>query len=158
MLVVLGDILARTFGQHGKRLAMTADEDLDRLAHPLAEHLGELRLPLSSVAYRLEEGRRGVIGRRRPERGGKERAKRANLRRELAFLEPEVEVPLAPGLVVETGEHEPPLPPVRHEREVVAAGSKPPEHATYHAATPADPETRALVQERREARAALARP
>ena len=113
---------------------------------------------MSGVADRLEEGRRGVLGRRRPEHGGKERAKRADLRRELAFLEPEVEVPLAPGVVVETGEHEPPLPPVRHEGEVIAAESKPAEHTTHHAAAPADPETRALVQEHREAPAALARP
>ena len=158
VLVVLGEAHARFLDQRGEGLAVSADEDLDRLAHPLAEHLGELRLPLAGVADRLEEGRRGVLGRGRPEPGGKQRAKRAHLWRELAFLEPEVDIPLAPRFVVEPGEHEPPLPAVRHQGEVVAAGAKPAEHPAHHPAAPADPEPPPLVQEHREAPAALARP
>ena len=51
---VLGDVrLVRSFDQAGQRVAVTADEDLHRFAHPLAEYLGELRLSLAGVANRL---------------------------------------------------------------------------------------------------------
>ena len=44
-----------------ERFAVSPDEDLDRLAHPLAEDFREFRLSLAGVADRLQERRGGVL-------------------------------------------------------------------------------------------------
>ena len=156
---VLGDVrLLRSLGQGGQRFAVTADEDLDRFAHPLAEHLGEIRLSLAGVADRLQQRRRGVFALGCPEDGTQQGAERRHLRGKRAFLEPQVEVPLAPGVVVEPGEQQPPLPAVRHQGEMITAGPQPAEHLAHDSAASADAQAPAVVHEHRQSPAVPARP
>ena len=138
--------------------AVPPDEDLDGLAHPLAEDLGEFRLSLAGVADRLEEGRGGAVGLRNPPIGIQQRAERRDLRREFPPVKPEVEVPLAPRLVVETGEEQPPLASVCQQGEWVAARAEPAEHSARHPAAPADSEALLLVEEHRQPRLARSGP
>ncbi|MDD9984029.1 MAG: ImmA/IrrE family metallo-endopeptidase [Gammaproteobacteria bacterium] len=60
----------------------------------------EFLMPETAFATEWEETQQGT--------------ERRHLRGEIAFLEPQVEIPLAPGVIVESGEQQPPLPPVRH--------------------------------------------
>ena len=186
-----------------ERFTMAPYQELDGFAHPLAEHFGQLRLPLAGVADELQEGRRrgtvlrrafrhgrfrrsasahgvfrcaggggaeGAIGGatadaastlrlgRRPERGRGQGAEHVHLRGERAFLEPEVEIPLAPGVVVEPGEQQPPLPAVRHQRQVIVPGAQPAEHLAHEAAALADAEASGVVEEHRQPSPAPALP
>ena len=137
---------------------MGADQNLDRFADTLAEHLGQLRLPLAGVADRLQQRRFGALRLRRPELGPQQGAERGHLRRQLALLEPEVEIPLAPGVVVEPGEQQTPLPAVRHQGQMIAAGAQPADHPAHGAAASADAETAAVVDEHRQPSAVPALP
>ncbi|MYI96617.1 MAG: hypothetical protein F4075_06890 [Acidobacteria bacterium] len=83
---------------------MSPDEDLDGLPHAFAEGLREFRLALPGVPDRRQQLRGGSLGLRNPEIGAQQGAQRRDLRRQFALLEPQVDVPLAPRLVVETGE------------------------------------------------------
>ena len=118
---------------------MGLDEQLHRLAHTLAEHGRELGLPLAAVEDRLEQRRGAPLRPAASSSAGREqRAQRVHLRRELALLEPQVDVPLAPGVEVEAGEDEPPLAAVGEEREALAAGPQPLHHLARRLAAAAD--------------------
>jgi len=148
----------RRFDQGAQGFAMASNQDLDCFADPFTEHLGQLRLPLARVSNGLQQARRRVVGLRRPELGVEQGAESLDLRGELAFVEPQVQVPFAPGVVIEPGEQEPPLPAVRHQREMVVAAAQPAEHLTDDPAAPADAQTLAVVQEHGHGRAVLAGP
>ena len=153
-----GAVARRPFDQREQRLPVLPDQNLDRFANALAEHLGQLRLPRARVAHRLQQGRRGALGRRRPQRGAEQRAQRLKLRGQLALVEPQLQVPLAPGVVVQPGEQQPPLAAVGHQRQVIAAGAQPAERLTDAAAPAADADAPFAVQEHRQRRAAAAHP
>ena len=138
--------------------AVPPDEDLDRLANPLAEDFRQFRLSLAGIADRLQERRGLALRLGNPQIGVQQRAERRDLRREFAPVEPQVEVPLAPRLVVEPGEEQPPLAAVRQQGEWLAARAEPAEHAARHPAAPPDPEASALVEEHRQAGAARSGP
>src|SRR5690606_5590007 len=88
-----------------EHFAMGLYEDLDGGSDPLAEYGRQLGLALSAIEDGLEEGRiRVAIA--RPERRLEERPEGRHLRRHLAFLKPEVHVPLAPGVEIDPGEYE----------------------------------------------------
>ncbi len=148
----------RRYDQRAQRLPVLPDQNLDRFADALAEHLGEIRLPLARVAHRLQQRRRGALGRRRPQRGVEQRAQRHELRGQFALVEPQLQVPLAPGVVVQPGEQQPPLAAVGHQRQVIAAGAQPAERLTDAAAAAADADAPLAVQEHRQRRAAAALP
>ena len=148
----------RRFDQGAQGFAVASNQDLDGFADPLTEHLGQLRLPLARVSNGLQQGRRRVFGLRRPEFGVEQGAERLDLRGELAFVEPQIQVPFAPGVVVEPGEQEPPLPAVRHQREMIVAGAQPTEHLADDPAAPADAEALAVVEEHGHGRAMFAGP
>ena len=152
MLDVFLDVVRFPDGRQG--VAVGADQDLDRFAYPLAEHLRELGLPLARVADGLQQRRFGALRLGRPESPLQQGAQRGHLRRQLALLEPELEVPLAPRVVVEPRKHQPPLPAVRHQGQMLAAGAQPAEHPAHDAAAPADAELPAVVQEHRQPGAA----
>ena len=137
---------------------MGADQNLDRLADTLAEHLGQLRLPLAGVADRLQQRRFGALRLRRPEIAPQQGTERGHLRRQLALLEPEVEIPLAPGVVVEPREQKTPPPTVRHQGQMIAAGAQPADHPAHGAAASADAEAAAVVDEHRQPPAVPALP
>ena len=99
-----GAVARRPFDQRAQRLPVLPDQNLDRFADALAEHLGQLRLPRSRVTHRLQQRRRGALGRRRPQRGAEQRAQRRELRGQFPLVEPQLQVPLAPGVVVQPGE------------------------------------------------------
>ena len=106
----------------------------------------------------ISSGGSAPVRRGGPERGGEQGAERGHLGGELAFLEPEVEVPFAPGVVIEAGEHQPPLTAVRDQREMVAPGAQPAEHPAHAAAAPADAESPGVVEEHRQPGAVPALP
>ena len=141
-----------------QRVAVARDQYFHRFAHPLAKRLGQFRLSLAGVADGLQERRRGVFGRGSPEFRAQQGAQRRYLRGELAFLEPQVQVPFAPRVVVQSGEQQPPLASVGHQREMLAAGAQPAEHLADHEAAPADAQAFPVVQEHRQPPAAPALP
>ena len=157
-----GGVAALRCGRAGQQraqcLAVGVDQQLDRRAHALAERLGEIRLPLARVAHRLQQRRRRSLGGRRPCPGIEKNAEGGDLGGQLALVEPEVEVPLAPGVVVEAGEQQPPLAAVGDERQLLAAGAQPAERQADRAAPAADAEAPFAVQEHRQHGAAAPAP
>ncbi|GBE47244.1 hypothetical protein BMS3Bbin12_00399 [bacterium BMS3Bbin12] len=139
-------------------LAVAPDEDLHRFAHPLAEHLGKLGLTLAAVEHRLQERRGDAVLFRDPQGGLEEGAQGANLRRQRAFFQPEVEVPLAKGVEVEPGEDQPPLAAVGDERELLVPAPQPLEHQARGLAAAANADTLLTVDEDRKQAAARALP
>ena len=131
---------------------MRLDEHLHRLAHALAEDCRELGLALAAVEDRLLEARARRHRPAGPQRRLQQRAQRLDLRRELALLEPQVDVPLAPGVEVEPGEDEPPLPAVGEQRQALAAGAEPLQHLARRLAPTADADARLAVDEDGQAR------
>ena len=141
-----------------KRLAVALDENLHRLAHPLAEHFGKLRLTLARVADALQQRRRGILRRRRPQLRLQQRAQRRHLRRRFALLEPSLGVPLAGGVEIQPGEQKPPVAAVGEQRQVFPASAQPTQRLANGAAASADAEPRRIVKEHRQASAARAFP
>ena len=123
-----------------ERLAVAADQQFDGLAHPFAQRFGEFGLALAAVADGLEQRRLGAFLGGRPERRPDQREQRAESRRGRAFGEPEVGVPLAPGVEVEAGEEQPPLAAVGEQGEALAAAAQPAEDAARFAPAAADAE------------------
>ena len=83
---------------------MPLDQDLDCVADTLAERLGKVRLPFPGVANGFQDSRGGILLGRCPKLRLQQGTQGVDLRREFSVLEPQVQVPLAPGLVVEAGE------------------------------------------------------
>ena len=123
-----------------ERFAVAADQEFDGLAHPFAQRFGEFGLALAAVADGLEQRRVGAFLGRRPERRLDEGQQRAERRRGRALGEPEVGVPLAPGVEVEAGEEQPPLAAVGEQGEALVAAAQPAEDAACLAPAAADAE------------------
>jgi hypothetical protein len=141
-----------------QHVAVRLDEQLYRLAHALAKDGRQLRLSLAAVEDRLEQDRRGAALLRRPERGLEQRPQRRDLRRERPLLEPEIDVPLAPGVEVEAGEDEPPLPAVGEHGEPLGAGAQPLQRLARRPRAAADAQPRLGVDEHGERGAEVAAP
>ncbi len=112
-----------------QRVAVALDQQFDGLAHALAERLGEFGLALAAVADGAEQRRVGPFFVGRPQGRPDQPEQGLQGRRRLALGEPEVCVPLAPGVEVEAGEQEPPLAAVRHQGQAFGAGAQPAEDA-----------------------------
>ena len=130
-----------------QHVAVSLDEHFDRLAHALAQHLRQLRLPLAGVANGLQERRVAPLALRDPEVGTQQRPQRRDLGRKLAFLKPQFQVPFTRSVVVQAREQEPPLPAVGQEREPLVARPQPSQRLAHDAAAPAPAQLPAVVQE-----------
>ena len=126
---------------------MSADQDLHGLADALPEHLGEFGLALARVAYGLQQCRSCAFGVRGPRLGVEEDSQRRDLLGKFAFLEPEVDVPVAPRLEIQTGEQQAPVATVREEREMLVAGAQIANRLAHEASAPAKTESFAVVDE-----------
>ena len=138
--------------------AVALDQTFDRLAHPFAECLGEFGLALAAVADRTEQGRVGAFSLGCPERRLDQREQRVQGVRGSPLGEPEVCVPLAPGVEVEAREEEPPLAAVREQGEPFVAGAQPAEGAARFAPAAADPDLLVTSNEDGEDRSLRAQP
>src|SRR5690606_891010 len=129
----------------------------DGRSDPLTEYGRQLGLALAAIEDRLEERRIGVAV-ARPQRRLEERPERRHLRRHLAFLEPEIDVPLAPGVEIDPGEDEPPLAAVRYDRELFVARAEPLEDAAEGPAPAPDADALLRLEEDRQDAAVLRPP
>ena len=141
-----------------QRLAVALDENLHRLAHPFAQHFGELRLALAGVADALQQRRRGVLRRRRPQLRLQQSTQRRHLRRQLAMREPRLRIPLAGGVEVHAREQQAPVAAVGEQRHVFPASAQIGQRLANGATASANAEPRGIVQEHRQASAARALP
>ena len=131
-----------------QRFAVALNQEFDRFPDPFAQNFRKFRLSLAGVPNRLQQGRFGVFALGSPELGTQQSAERRHLRGDFAMLEPQFQVPFAPGVEIEPGEQEPPLPAVGHQCQVILAGAQPPQHLADGPAAPADAESLAApVQE-----------
>ena len=138
-----------------QRLAVALNENLHRLAHPFAQHFGELRLALAGVADALQQRRRGVL-RRRPQLGLQQSTQRRHLRRQLALREPGLRIPLAGGVEVHAGEQQAPVTAVGEQRQVFPASAQIGQRLANGATASANAEPCGIVQEYRQASASRA--
>ena len=98
----------------------------------------------------MQQGWGVAFRRRRPLGGVQQDAQGRHLRRQLALLKPEVQVPLAPGVVVQAGKQQPPMAAVGHQRQMLAAVAQPAQHLADDAAATTDAQGFAVVQEHRQ--------
>ena len=140
-----------------QRLAMPLNENLHRLAHPFAQHFGELRLALAGVADALQQRRGGVL-RRRPQLGLQQSTQRRHLRRQRALREPRLRIPLAGGVEVHAREQQAPVATVGEQRQVFPASAQIGQRLANGATASANAEPHGIVQEYRQASASRPSP
>ena len=99
----------------GELVVDLAHEQLDALAHLLAEDLGEVTLAVARVVDRPDQ--RAERGRAPRQLAPQERCEPAERLAALALVEPRLRVPLRPRVVVGTGVDEPELAAVRQQAE-----------------------------------------
>ena len=133
--------------QVGEVIAVTADQDLHGLAHAFAEHFGEFGLALARVADGLQQrrGRIGSLG--RPQLGVEQCSQRTKLLREFAFLEPEVDVPLAPRLEVQSGEQQAPVATIGEQSEMFVSSTQVTDRLAHEPPAAAEAKSFAVVDE-----------
>ena len=146
------------FGEFLQRLAVALNQDLHRLAHPLAEHRGQLGLPLAGLADRVQQRAGDPLLLGRPDRRTQQRPQRGRLRCQPPLLEPEFGVPVARGVVVQSREDETPVAAVGDQSEMLAPSAQPPQYPAHDSAAPTDADARGIVDEDREGGAVRSAP
>ena len=139
-------------------VAMALDEDLDSLADPFAQDGREFRLPLAAVEDRLQERGRRILRRRCPKGRGEEGPQGGDLGGEGASFEPELRIPFAPGVEIETGKDQTPLAAVGQDGEAFASPAEPLNDMAHGAAAASDAEAGLVVDKDGEGRAGCSAP